>query len=226
MRQLQSIVIVLVAVQAVPSLADRHSEFVKPPGTAILTPIAMWGMHPPSDDTRQGLFPLPCVSGMMEHRGWASRVLSREPGMAIYLVPDQGDGDRIAIDKAVVFIGRHPACDAVLNNSSKVSRKHCCIALVNDRLVVRDLASMNGVRVNGRHIENEATIQVGDEISFGDMRYKLQENPAPPKSGGRARSEKRQRVDLSREFPVAIPEDSDEFDESSDPEIYDVANPT
>jgi len=170
--------------------------------------------------------------------------LSREPCMAIYLVPDQKGEDRIAVDKAVVFIGRHPGCDVVLDSSSKVSRKHCCIALVNDRLVVRDLGSMNGVRVNGRHIETETTIQIGDEISIGDMRYRLQEESAPPKSGGRsrntrapdagdeqsaggrARREKRPRIDLSREFPVAIPEDSDEFDERSDSEIFNLAKPT
>ena len=164
--------------------------------------------------------------------------------MAIYLVPVDHRGDRIAVDKAVVFIGRHPGCDAVLDSSSKVSRKHCCIAQVNDSLVVRDLGSMNGVRLNGRHIKSEATIEIGDELSFGDVRYRLQEEPAPPKSDRRSRNaddphagsrrsrsgqtdrKNRPRVDLSREFPVAIPEDSDEFDERSDPEIFDVAEPT
>lgn len=164
--------------------------------------------------------------------------------MAIYLVPKQNGADRIAIDKAVVFIGRHPGCDAVLNTSRKVSRKHCCIAQVNDQLVVRDLGSMNGVRVNGRRIETEAEIQIGDELSFGDTRYTLRDEPDSQTSGRRkrdakkhhtgddrssgrpARRKKRPPVDLSREFPVAIPEDSDDLDERSDPEIFDLVEPT
>ena len=78
--------------------------------------------------------------------------------MPMFLVPLEG-GDAISLEKAVTFIGRHPDCDIVLSNSRKVSRKHCCIAQINEAYVVRDLGSMNGVRVN-------------DDVSHDEMRLR------------------------------------------------------
>ena len=97
--------------------------------------------------------------------------------MALYLVPlDQGRP--IVLDKAVVFIGRHPECDVVLKTSRKVSRKHCCIAQVDARVVVRDLGSMNGVRLNGERVQHEATVRLGDQVTIGDVGYVLQTHDA------------------------------------------------
>ena len=97
--------------------------------------------------------------------------------MALYLVPvDQGRP--IVLDKAVVFIGRHPECDVVLKHSRKVSRKHCCIAQVDSRIVVRDLGSMNGVRLNGERVTHEATVRLGDQVTIGDVGYVLQTHDA------------------------------------------------
>lgn len=97
--------------------------------------------------------------------------------MALYLVPvDQGRP--IVLDKAVVFIGRHPECDVVLKHSRKVSRKHCCIAQVDSRVVVRDLGSMNGIRLNGEPVQHEATVRLGDEVTIGDVAYLLQTHEA------------------------------------------------
>src|SRR5438093_63458 len=58
------------------------------------------------------------------------------------------DGPSILIDKPILLFGRHEECDVQLN-SKKVSRRHCCVAQVNDYLVVRDLGSTNGERING-----------------------------------------------------------------------------
>ena len=116
--------------------------------------------------------------------------------MALYLVPvDQGRP--IVLDKAVVFIGRHPECDVVLKHSRKVSRKHCCIAQVDARVVVRDLGSMNGIRLNGERVQHEATVRLGDEVTIGDVAYLLQthdavgrpRSPQPP--NGRAAAAER-----------------------------------
>jgi FHA domain len=114
--------------------------------------------------------------------------------MALYLVPvDQGRP--IVLDKAVVFIGRHPECDVVLKHSRKVSRKHCCIAQVDSRIVVRDLGSMNGVRLNGERVTHEATVRLGDQVTIGDVGYVLQTQDAlgrprtsQPPNGRRAES--------------------------------------
>ena len=79
------------------------------------------------------------------------------------------DGQTILLDKPVVLIGRHEECDLQLN-SRKVSRKHCCIAQVRDYLVVRDLGSTNGIRINGVRLA-EGVLRAGDELTIGNFRY-------------------------------------------------------
>lgn len=146
--------------------------------------------------------------------------------MAVYLVP-AGEGRPIVLDKAVVFVGRHPECDVVLKSSRKVSRKHCCLAQVDDRIVIRDLGSMNGIQLNGKRVTREASVSVGDEITIGDVVYTLksrrgmledaQKNanapviknrkiirePTPAEPAG-----ERPPLDISQNFPVPLPSDS------------------
>ncbi|MFV0442646.1 MAG: FHA domain-containing protein [Planctomycetaceae bacterium] len=143
--------------------------------------------------------------------------------MPMFLVPLEG-GDTVALDKAVTFVGRHPDCDVVLNNSRKVSRKHCCIAQINDSYVVRDLGSMNGVRVNDDISHEELRLRPGDELWVGDVGFRLEFRPAAPKgkpvaeeptssadgttSGGpQLRNAKLDRRFISQDMPVAIPEE-------------------
>src|SRR5437763_4834231 len=81
------------------------------------------------------------------------------------------DGPSILLDKPILLLGRHPECDIQLN-SRKVSRRHCCIAQVRDYLVVRDLGSTNGIRVNGSRVL-EGKLQSGDELTIGNFRYQV-----------------------------------------------------
>jgi pSer/pThr/pTyr-binding forkhead associated (FHA) protein len=81
------------------------------------------------------------------------------------------DGPSILIDKPILLFGRHAECDVQLN-SKKVSRRHCAIAQVNDYLVVRDLGSTNGVRINGKRVV-EGKLQPGDEVTIGNFRYQV-----------------------------------------------------
>jgi pSer/pThr/pTyr-binding forkhead associated (FHA) protein len=81
------------------------------------------------------------------------------------------DGPSILIDKPILLFGRHEECDVQLH-SKKVSRRHCCVAQVNDYLVVRDLGSTNGVRVNGVRVV-EGKLFPGDELQVGNFRYQV-----------------------------------------------------
>lgn len=92
--------------------------------------------------------------------------------MTILLKPLQG-GRPFVLDKPILLIGRHPDCDIILKNSGKISRKHCCVALVDNRFVVRDLDSMNGVWVNGKRVEHTARLRTGDELMIGDIPFAL-----------------------------------------------------
>ena len=91
--------------------------------------------------------------------------------MPICLTPHLG-GDPIKLDKAILLIGRHPNCDIILLSSRKVSRIHCCIAQAGDRLLIRDLGSTNGVRVNGENVDI-SEIRVDDEVIIGDLQFRV-----------------------------------------------------
>ena len=108
------------------------------------------------------------------------------------------DGPSILIDKPILLFGRHEECDVQLN-SKKVSRRHCCLAQVSDYLVIRDLGSTNGVRINGQRVV-EGKLVPGDELQIGNFKYQVcgdvlgrskedkvpdgfQSVPAPPSEG-------------------------------------------
>jgi predicted component of type VI protein secretion system len=143
--------------------------------------------------------------------------------MIAFLTPIEHKGLKIPLDKAIVFIGRHPECDIVLTRSRKVSRKHCAIAQVNNNFVIRDLGSMNGIRVNGQPIRKDVQLNIGDEVVIGDLRYALSLEKAPvqekradrnhvedARAAGATRPPDSARTlepeDYSREVPVIVPE--------------------
>jgi pSer/pThr/pTyr-binding forkhead associated (FHA) protein len=93
--------------------------------------------------------------------------------MSFQLVPlIKGTGPIIALHRPVVLIGRHLECDVRLD-SPKISRRHCCLAVAYDRVVIRDLGSRNQVRVNGQVVE-EARLHSGDEVAIGPLLYRLE----------------------------------------------------
>jgi predicted component of type VI protein secretion system len=85
-------------------------------------------------------------------------------------------GPNILIDKPILLIGRHPECDIQID-SRKISRRHCCIAQVANYLVVRDLGSTNGIRINGVRVL-EGRLHEHDELMIAGLRYRLSSDRA------------------------------------------------
>ena len=81
------------------------------------------------------------------------------------------DGPDLVLDKPILLVGRHQECDVQIP-SRKISRKHCCIAQVDDHLVVRDLYSTNGVKINGTKVP-EGKLRHGDELTIGNLLYRV-----------------------------------------------------
>ena len=75
------------------------------------------------------------------------------------------EGERIPIGADPVVIGRLPECAVVLGDPN-VSRRHAELRRVGDSVVVTDLGSTNGTRVNGVTVR-EQHLASGDEISVG-----------------------------------------------------------
>lgn len=92
--------------------------------------------------------------------------------MTLLLKPVRG-GRPVVIDKPIVLVGRHADCDLIITDSAKISRKHCCLALVNSRFVVRDLDSMNGVWVNRDRVDGFSELTPGDELMIGDVAFEV-----------------------------------------------------
>lgn len=145
--------------------------------------------------------------------------------MALYLVPFDNIPP-VPIDKSVLLFGRHPDCDVVLTHSRKVSRKHCCLAVVNNQMFLRDMGSMNGVRINGERVRKIGQVRVGDEVGIADVRYQVLPDPkakptpfkkvAKDKGAPKVASPKPpvakpalQPLNLSQNFPVVIPDEPD-----------------
>src|SRR5215471_5060 len=81
------------------------------------------------------------------------------------------EGPTILLDKPILLVGRHPECDIQID-SRKISRRHCCVAQVSDYLIVRDLGSTNGIRINGVRVL-EGRLAEGDELTLGNHRYQV-----------------------------------------------------
>lgn len=79
----------------------------------------------------------------------------------------------IPIDRQVMLVGRDETCDAVVD-SRRVSRLHCCLAIVNNRLMIRDLDSTNGLKVNGVKV-SESVLTTGDEVLLGDCPFRVRD---------------------------------------------------
>lgn len=124
------------------------------------------------------------------------------------------DGPSILVDKPILLLGRHPECDIQID-SRKISRRHCCIAQVNDYLVVRDLDSTNGVRINGNRV-SEGRLDAGDELAVGSLRYRVtwDERVVPPAAVGAAPGIK---VRLTAPAPVRPPEEDDLLESCDEP---------
>jgi predicted component of type VI protein secretion system len=82
------------------------------------------------------------------------------------------EGPDITLDRAMVVVGRHPSCDTRLD-SLRVSRHHCCMTQENGEVMVRDLGSTNGIRINGQRVEI-GRLRPGDELSIAHIRYRLE----------------------------------------------------
>jgi pSer/pThr/pTyr-binding forkhead associated (FHA) protein len=76
-----------------------------------------------------------------------------------------GGGKRTVLSGSRFVIGRSRDADLMLDDPN-VSRRHAELRRQEGAWVVADLASTNGVKVNGRRVAEQA-LNPGDEITVG-----------------------------------------------------------
>lgn len=109
--------------------------------------------------------PSPDTAGMPSagaiHRGKATLTVTKGPLQ----------GQIFDLDPLPVVIGRDPECDLFLNNMT-VSRRHAIIEKQENKLVLRDLSSLNGTWVDGK-ITDHAELTDGTLVQIGtfSMRF-------------------------------------------------------
>src|SRR3954470_16813138 len=81
-----------------------------------------------------------------------------------------GDAD-IRLDHPLTLVGRDRACEVCID-SSRVSRRHCCLATGHGEVFVRDLGSTNGTWINGRRID-KGLLRSGDVLGIAHLRLCL-----------------------------------------------------
>lgn len=81
------------------------------------------------------------------------------------------DGNRVVLGAEPIVIGRLPECAIVLSDPN-VSRRHAQVTRQGSDVVLADLQSTNGTRVNGVPVR-ERVLNDGDEITVGttSIRY-------------------------------------------------------
>src|SRR5213080_3232912 len=97
--------------------------------------------------------------------------------MRAQLIPLDG-GPPIDIGKDLTLVGRKEECDLRLDHKS-VSKMHCVLVKTDGLLLLRDLGSTNGTRVNGQRVRRAALLP-NDKLSVANFQYRVSFGPAGP----------------------------------------------
>ena len=89
---------------------------------------------------------------------------------AVLTVPG---GQRVELHEGHYVVGRHLECDIVISDSN-VSRRHAEFVCAGRDVIVRDLGSTNGTKVNGVLVKGDQLLQHGDVIGFGTAQLRFE----------------------------------------------------
>lgn len=132
------------------------------------------------------------------------------------LVPLNGDPP-IAILRDVTVIGRREFCDVQIDHPS-LSKRHCVLVRTEGLLMLRDLATTNGTKVNGQRVMWAALLP-NDKITLGNYKLRVylgsDEAISPCEEAerkqavlaGERKEQKKQPSHSRSEFPTPGPED-------------------
>lgn len=90
--------------------------------------------------------------------------------MRARLIPADGSAV-VELTKDVTLVGRGEDCDLRVDHKS-VSKRHCVLVATDGLVLLRDLGSTNGTRVNGTRVRRAALLP-NDQVAFANFRFTL-----------------------------------------------------
>lgn len=151
--------------------------------------------------------------------------------MRAQLVPVEG-GSPVEIVKDMTLLGRGEECDVRLDHKS-VSKLHCVLVKTDGLLLLRDLGSTNGTRVNGTRVRR-AVLLPNDRVSVANHHFRALFGAALEEVGPDCTQaiDPRDLAEVIERGPVSGPESDSEVDlpaqdvqANSLPDIYPAPRP-
>src|SRR5918911_1485325 len=139
----------------------------------------------------------------------SARVGSDGVSMRAQLVPLDG-GQTIEIIKDMTLVGRKEDCDLRLDHKS-VSKMHCVIVKTDGLLLLRDLGSTNGTRVNGQRVRRAALLP-NDQLSVANYKFRVFLGPDEPAARAHEHTQQLDADELARLLRKAKEEQDDDSD--------------
>ncbi|HZA51226.1 MAG TPA: FHA domain-containing protein, partial [Myxococcaceae bacterium] len=121
--------------------------------------------------------------------------------LKLIIEDDEGRKTVVPFIRDEITIGRQEG-NTIRLTERNVSRRHARLFRQNGSILVEDLGSYNGVRVNGERVVGHAPIHDGDLIEIGDYDLELE-------GAGRAVLEHISSADLTPPHGVTLPTDGE-----------------
>jgi pSer/pThr/pTyr-binding forkhead associated (FHA) protein len=134
--------------------------------------------------------------------------------MRAQFVPMDG-GAPVEVVKEMILVGRGEECDLRLDHKS-VSKMHCVVVKTDGLLVLRDLGSTNGTRVNGTRVRRAALLP-NDRVSFANFHYRVLFGAPLLEAEEANHTQRLQADDLEKALPK---EPSVQVQKNSLPDVY------
>ena len=123
--------------------------------------------------------------------------------MRAQLIPLTG-GAPIEVAKDMILVGRGEECDVRLEHKS-VSKIHCVLVKTDGLMLVRDLGSTNGTRVNGTRVRRGMLLP-NDKVSIANFHYRVLFGVALQQAGGYEKTQQINQQDLENLKGKGVPD--------------------
>src|SRR3954471_18290200 len=98
--------------------------------------------------------------------------------MKLIIEDDEGRKTVVPFVREEITIGRQEG-NTIRLTERNVSRRHARLLRQNGHVVVEDLGSYNGIKINGERIQGQTSVNDGDLIQIGDYDLAIQTEASP-----------------------------------------------